>query len=137
MSIWSSDVVCTVSKMSNRKNVSITARAIQSKSDTVLHVWWHCRCLATSLFLLILNVLGWNKSHYLYAGWCVISFHVFYIMFLLVKNKTKNSSGGFKTTALIHVTMHYSKQLKTENIGMLSIFHILNQYNSGFYKPQR
>ena len=89
------------------------------------------------LFLLILNVLDWNKSHYLYAGWCVISFHVFYIMFLLVKNKTKNSSGGFKTTALIHVTMHYSKQLKTENIGMLSIFHILNQYNSGFYKPQQ
>ena len=48
LSIWSSDVVCTVSKMSNRKNVSITARANQPKSETVLHVWWHCRCLATS-----------------------------------------------------------------------------------------
>jgi hypothetical protein len=60
-----------------------------------------------------------------------------FILFLLVNNKKNHSSGGFKTTALIHLTMHYSKQLKTENIGMLSIFHILNQNNSGFYKSQR
>ena len=33
------------------------------------------------IFLLILNVFDWNKSHYLYVGWCVISFHVCYTMF--------------------------------------------------------
>ena len=38
LSISNFDVVCTVSGMSNRKNVSITAGAKQSKSETVLHI---------------------------------------------------------------------------------------------------
>ena len=39
------------------------------------------------LFLPVLNVFNWNKSHYLYVGWCVIIFHVFYIIFLLIDLK--------------------------------------------------
>ena len=85
------------------------------------------------LFLLILNVLDWNITWMLDGALLVF---MCFILFLLVNNK-KHSSVGFKTTALIHLTMHYSKQLKTDNIGMLSIFHILNQNNSGFCKPQR
>ena len=48
LSNWSSGVVCTVSEMSNSKHVTNTAGANHSKSVTVLHVWWHCRCLAHS-----------------------------------------------------------------------------------------
>jgi hypothetical protein len=50
-------------------------------------------------FLLIFSVFDWNKSHYLYVGWCVIIFHLFYIMVFFLIDKKKHSSGGFKTTA--------------------------------------
>ena len=46
--IWSSGVASTVLEMTKRKNISNTAGTNHSKSDTVLHVWWHCRCLDNS-----------------------------------------------------------------------------------------
>jgi hypothetical protein len=68
LSISNFDVVCTVSEMSNRKNVSITAGANQSKSETVLHIWWHCRCLANShsCFPVVICILpiAWLRSEW-------------------------------------------------------------------------
>jgi hypothetical protein len=74
-------------------------------------------------FLLILNMLDWNKSHYLYVGWCVISFHVFYIMFFQI-NEKKNLRSVLKPQLRQCLNR---KQLKTENIEMITIFHLFNQ----------